>query len=339
MSGRAFRLARESDRAAITAFMNMHWGAPHPLVNVPVLFDYYYKADGGALRFALAEDDGALSALAGFLPASDNAHPDIWVSIWVADKAARGAGLELMAELPALTGCRTLACNNIRENTLPFYEFLGYATGRLEQFYRLAPRETYALARVENPVFLPAGGDAELMALSSAAALADAAGAVHTGERLRAMNPQKDLWYLRHRYLEFPALAPAHQYRLYAASAGGAPFALLATRMASWEGTNVLRLVDYIGLPEDFPRLGAALDRLMHSVDAEYMDCYCAGIPAETMTAAGFCLRQTGSKDIIPNYLDPPVCENTDYFYFTSNPSQFTMFKADGDQDRPNIRF
>ena len=29
--------------------------------------------------------------------------------------------------------------------------------------------------------------------------------------------------------------------------------------------------------------------------------------------------------------------ENTEYCYFTSDPDGFMLFKADGDQDRPNI--
>ena len=53
---------------------------------------------------------------------------------------------------------------------------------------------------------------------------------------------------------------------------------------------------------------------------------------------SGFCARTEDDLNIIPNYLTPPLCENTEYYFFTSEPAAFTMFKADGDQDRPNIR-
>ena len=99
----------------------------------------------------------------------------------------------------------------------------------------------------------------------------------------------------------------------------------------------VLRLVDYIGPDALLPRLGAALDALLQSSGAEYIDCYCAGIPAELWAAAGFAQRCIGDGVTIPNYLNPPLLANTEYYYFTSAPEGCVLFKADGDQDRPNL--
>ena len=53
---------------------------------------------------------------------------------------------------------------------------------------------------------------------------------------------------------------------------------------------------------------------------------------------AGFTERVEGDGCIIPNYLTPPVHENTEYYYFTNKPESFVLFKADGDQDRPNLK-
>ena len=35
--------------------------------------------------------------------------------------------------------------------------------------------------------------------------------------------------------------------------------------------------------------------------------------------------------------LTPPLRQNTEYYYFTNQPDGFVLFKADGDQDRPNL--
>ena len=43
------------------------------------------------------------------------------------------------------------------------------------------------------------------------------------------------------------------------------------------------------------------------------MDCYNAGIPADVWLAAGFTERVEGDGCIIPNYLTPPLHENTEY--------------------------
>ena len=48
--------------------------------------------------------------------------------------------------------------------------------------------------------------------------------------------------------------------------------------------------------------------------------------------------RLEGDGSVIPNYLTPPLLENTEYYYFTNKPENFVLFKADGDQDRPNLK-
>ena len=78
-------------------------------------------------------------------------------------------------------------------------------------------------------------------------------------------------------------------------------------------------------------------DKLLREAGAEYLDCYNAGIPAAVWRAAGLRERLPGDGVTIPNYLTPPLQENTEYYYFTSAPENFVLFKADGDQDRPNL--
>ncbi len=330
MNEYTFRLARADDSAAVRAFVRRHWGAPHPLVEADEFFNYYYRAENGVLRFALCEEDGQLAAIAGYVPASRSENPDVWVSLWVADKAAKGSGLALMDALPRLCGCRTLACNNIRPETRPFYHFLGYETGRVGHFYRLADRPAYQLATVAEKDIPPVAGDIALRLIPDAEALA-ACGFTPP----QNANPCKDLWYITRRYFAYP-----HQkYKVYGLVPPGkaTPAALLCTRTIPAGGAAVLRIADFIGPPGLLPGAGASIDALMREVGAEYADLYCAGIPAALLRQAGFAERAGDSPNVIPNYLNPPKRENTEYYYFTSRPEDFTLFKADGDQDRPNI--
>lgn len=325
-----FRLATLADKPAIVQFMNTHWGSAHPLVNIDAFFNYYYVAPSGGLQFALAFSQQKLAALAGFVLANQTSQPDVWVSIWVADPAERGSGLDLMAKLPELTGCRTLACNNIRPNTRPFYEFLGYTTGQVNHYYRLANKASYVLARVHTKTIAPTHGQAELQLLSCADEL-HACGFAPP----KNTNPYKDLWYITRRYFAYP-----HQsYQVYGVFAPRqkTPDALLVARLVPACGTCTLRIVDFIGAPELLAETGTAIDRLMAEQDAEYADLYCAGLADSLLWEAGFARRKEEDGNIIPNYLNPPLFENTDYYYFTNRPQGFVLFKADGDQDRPNI--
>lgn len=324
-----FRLARPGEDAAIIDFINANFDMRLPLLNVPEMYRYYYAGPDGAPRFVLAEQDGALLAAAGYLPANSGPAPDIWVSIWAAAPGHGGIGLELLAALPRLTGARVAACNNVRPQVRALYRFLGWQAQRLPHYYRLNDAAAPVLCQNAQPP-LPAGGDLPLTRVESAAALR-ALGlppAPHT--------PFKDAGYLTHRYFENPWFC----YDVWAAAEGGALLAYAVTRTVPAADTGcvpVVRLVDFIGADAVLPRIGRALDGILHAAGAEYIDCYNAGIPPEVWQAAGFCERREGDGAVIPNYLAPPLRENTEYYYTVRTPDGFVLFKADGDQDRPNL--
>ena len=330
MSEPVFRLARPGEGPAITAFINSHFDMRLPLLNRPELYHYYYESRGDAPQFAVAEQDGRYLSAAGFIFASDAPCPDVWVSIWVAAKGRNGVGLELMSALPELLGARVVACNNIRANTCVLYQFLGWTAERMGHYYRLGRLENFTLAAPAVPVRLPAARNLRLEKVPDTLVL-DSLGMPDTPH-----TPRKDLWYLRRRYFAYPHLT----YDVWAAMEHGRLLAYVVTRTVTATDTGcvpVVRLVDFIGPDEVLPRLGGALDDLLRETGAEYMDCYNAGIPSELWQAAGFCERREGDGTIIPNYLTPPLRNNTEYYYFTSDPEQFVLFKADGDQDRANL--
>lgn len=333
MSKFILRHATLADEQNIITFLNTYWGSAHPLVNNKDFFNYYYKTEN-TLQFCLATDEEGIAAVCGYILTNEYPEPDLWVSIWCARKNAKGAGLELMSEMKALTGCRVIACNNIRENTMAFYTFLGYTALRLPHCYRLADKDVYTVAQIKNKQILPVTmyEDAPTLSLISSATILKEQ---YTPDA--SLLPYKDIWYIARRYFAYP-MQEMQKYMVYGVQEhNGTISALLVTRIVLVENIPVLRIVDYIGKPTAFGRLGVAIGGLMQETSAEYVDMYCYGISEEILNSAGFVLRERGDENIIPNYLNPPLYENTEYFFFTSQTDGFTMFKADGDQDRPNI--
>lgn len=330
-----FRLARPGEDQAVIDFINANFDMRLPLINRPEFYGFYFAAPGGgAPRFALAlAPDGAILSAAGYLPASDGPGADVWVSIWVAAKGHNGVGLELMDALPGLLGARVVACNNIRPATCKLYHFLGWQAQRMGHYYRLGTPGNggWALAAPGNACSLPAPAyDLGLERVEDAEALAG------LGLPQTPHTPRKDLWYLRRRFFEFPHF----HYDVWAVRESGRLLAYAVTRTVSADDTGcvpVLRLLDFIGPDEVLPRIGGALDRLLRDSGAEYLDCYNAGIPPAVWRQAGLSERLPGDEVVIPNYLTPPLHDNTEYYYFTNEPDGFVMFKADGDQDRPNL--
>lgn len=336
-----FRLAEYSDRQAVISFVNANFDWKLPLINRPEWFEYYYC--GTRLQFALAERAGRLLSVVGYIPANSSEAPDIWASVWVAAKGENGVGLELMNALPGLVGARIVACNNIRANTCAFYRFLGWQAGRIPHYYRLAKRESAAAYRLAKPA-LPAGADAahfapEILPAGGDLALDRVSGVMRLeslGMPATPHTPRKDIGYLARRYFSFPHM----EYNVWSVHDGRSLLAYLVTNtVMSGESSDipVLRIVDFIGEDAVLPRIGGAIDALLAKTGAEYADCYCAGIPAAIFAAAGFTERREGDGTVIPNYLTPPLCENTEYYYFVNQPEGFVLFKADGDQNRPNL--
>lgn len=167
----------------------------------------------------------------------------------------------------------------------------------------------------------------------------DAAALAALGLPHSSHTPHKDLWYLQRRYFAYP-----HQnYDVWAVQEAGALLAYAITRTITAAETGcvpVVRLVDFIGDDAVLPRIGGALDKLLHDAGAEYLDCYNAGIPAAVWAAAGLTERCEDDGVIIPNYLTPPLRQNTEYYYFTNQPDGFVLFKADGrpGQTQPALR-
>jgi len=302
-----------------------------PLLNRPELYHHYYAGRGGVPQFAVAEQDGEYVSAAGYILANTKRRPDVWVSVWVAAKSHNGVGLELMNALPGLLNADVVACNNIRPNTCTFYQFLGWKAERLPHYYRLGRRRAYYLAKPLRYSLPPVQRDLGLAKIESAADL------IPLGMPATPHTPRKDVWYMRRRYFHYPHF----KYDVWAAQENGKLLAYVVTRTVTAQETGcaaVVRLVDFIGEDSVLPRIGAALDAILNHAGAEYMDCYNAGIPADVWLAAGFTERVEGDGCIIPNYLTPPVHENTEYYYFTNKPESFVLFKADGDQDRPNLK-
>lgn len=333
MSEVEFRLAVLGEEGAIIDFINSNFDMRLPLLNRPELYRHYYQGRGGVPQFAVAVQDGRYLSAAGYILANTAPQPDVWVSVWVAAKGHNGIGLELMNALPELLHANVLACNNIRPNTCTFYRFLGWEADRMHHYYRLNTPGPggYQLAKPFAPVILPVQSGLALQRVESAAEL------IPLGMPPLPHTPKKDIWYLRRRYFHYPHFT----YDVWAAMLDGKLAAYLVTRTVPAADTGyatVLRLVDFIGPDEALPLLGSALDRLLHQENAEYIDCYNVGIPAAIWRDTGFCERLPDDGTIIPNYLTPPLWENTEYYYFTNKPEGFVMFKADGDQDRPNLK-
>jgi hypothetical protein len=348
----AISLCRGEDVDAVQAFLDAHWSPGHALARSRPLFDWQYRqADGSySMLAARRPGDGDILGVLGFIPstrfdAGAVGRESVWLALWKVrpDAGAAGLGVALLSRLSRLAPWTAIGAVGLAAESRAILAALGYQTGVMARYCLL--NHDYLAQPERRPFRLAAfgpGGPAAMNRSSgdegvrlvrlNADDFAAAAGGL--ANRIDAA-PARTTAYHRQRFFDHPF----YRYDVYAVRRGEITTGLLALRLAAAEGARALRLVDYFGPVDGLAGGGPAFQTLLRDADAEYIDVFNAGLPPETFTAAGFTPLAPAADDmIIPGLFEPFVRSNPVLHYAMKIPSgaPFVLFKADGDQDRPN---
>jgi hypothetical protein len=330
------RRCADEDVGALMAFIDRHWQPGHVLATSRALVDWQHREPDGSYNFMLAWNGDALVGALGYVPTRryDPALADdsvLWLALWRTrdDVKAAGLGLRLLEALSRSEPHTAMAVSGINLSHPPIYRALGYRVAELGQYFLVnpeMPRHLIAAADDAAPVWPePTPGDAVFTEMDGEA--------LRTLRLSGAAHPRKTACYFRTRFLEHPF----YRYRVVLA-AHGAQQALLAMRVARHGDASALRLVDSAGDVEVLARCGSALARQMREDRVEYADLWQWGLPEGTLEAAGFARVDPGGPIVVPNYFEPFLAKNGRILCAVkaADARPFRVFRADGDQDRPN---
>lgn len=322
------RLATTSDTAAIMKFIDEHWKKGHILAVNEEMFRYEFEA-GEYLNIVIAVDEnGELEGMEGFIPYAHTARDSMLV-IWKVLKTENPMlGLEILQYIRENTDSRLVASPGINRRTRGLYEYLGIQTGRMTQWYRLNKLPDYEIAVIKDASIPEVRTGKPLKKFSTFEELEH----VFRFEKYRASGkkPYKEAWYIEKRYFNHPV----YSYDVYGVMTGEECATLLVFRMQKLHKARAYRFVDVIGDFDGVYDATSAIDAILSENGAEYTDFYEVGMDENAMERAGW-KKVENSGNIIPNYFAPFVQENIDIFYCSSD-ADIHLFKADGDQDRPN---
>jgi hypothetical protein len=340
------RLACGDDRTPILRFINEHWKRDHIFVHSRVLFDWQHlsSAHAGQFNFVLALHPTShdILALLGFIPMSQFSLRLEWsetfLAIWKVRDDIRlpGLGVGLLESVVRHTQPAMIGVVGISRMAVPLYRVLGFQTGLLDHHVLFNPRRrTFLIASgVESrhmPTVAPFDSAVRCVPLTNACAS-------QTIEALCAASVPRKTWdYVRHRYLQHPF----YRYQVLGLSRDGALDAILIARKVHANQSAALRITDYLGDAGVLPRFQGALQNILVSENAEYLDIYQHGIPDDLLTAAGFVNRRQQPSLTVPNYFEPFENANIelDFAYRVYDPllsGRIRILRGDGDQDRPN---
>lgn len=331
-----FRIATINDIDNIMFFIKEEWNPNHILAHDKNFFIWMYgNDDSDAINFVLMVDknDDSIKGLNGFIKYStDSTHLYVSSAITKVSNSVTIplSGVELIKRFHLLVNAKGYYSYGTNPRTMiPIAQrVFKYDTGYMDQYYRLNSKiDTFSVAVVNNKDILPVKkGSWKLFQLLSEDELFE-----FDFNNDYDDHAYKSKEYIIKRYFKHPIYTydlffikdDTHQNR-----------GLLITREISVSDKKILRIVDFIGKLSSLKNIGYAIDELIVTNNYEYVDFYEKGIPEDYMKEMGF-IKNAG-ENIIPHYFEPFLQENIKLMYQRSD-KKIIIFKATGDQDRPNI--
>lgn len=325
------RFAKMEDITKIMEFIECYWKKEHILVKSYSFFKYEFCKNDN-VNFVISEESGEINGIVGFISYSEENEKDIAGVMWKVIKTDSPIlGVELLKFMIDNSKCRIAMSLGINKNTVPIYKWLGYSTGKLKHFYRIGNQEKLKLARYSKreEVQITELIQYELREINDFEQLANRF-SFDEYKNLKT-KPYKSKEYIERRYFNHPI----YKYKVYGIEDKEKIETFIVAREVECKGAIILRIIDCIGKWENLRHIGNAIGKILNDYAYEYVDFYQTGIPDEIITASGFRLKDE-TTTMIPNYFEPFLSENIDIYYFSTD-KEITLFKGDGDQDRPSV--
>ena len=327
------RGCRDEDVPALMAFLGEHWRSDHVLSRSRALMDWQHQGETGDYAYRIAVDAEGIAGAIGYILASRfdpalAAEDVLWVALWVVRADLRGTalGLRLLDDLRRNVPHRSIGVNGINPDHPVMYRALGFTAVTLVQHVALHPSMSPHLTSFPAGAHLP-----RLQPGLTVAREVDSVSIAQASVTPEA-GPAKSVTYFRHRFLDHPF----YRYRVHELCRDGA-HALMATRVAEHDGHRALRIVDYAGPAAVLSEAGTVLEELLIESQAEYVDLIEHGLPAETFDAMGMMAVDPDGPIMVPNFFEPFLARTARPLCVYRTPEEvFRVFRADGDQDRPN---
>lgn len=347
-------IAVESDTDRLVEFIEEHWSATHIFAHRPEVFTWQHAQGDGRLNMIFAEavdtDSPGVVAVLGFIPMGrfdpSLGDSDLMLAIWKVRETGvpPGLGLRLLKVLQRELAPRMIAAIGTSQQVRPIYEVLGYQVGSLHHSALFGPHcesdSTHIATGVppEACASRPASDcDVSFEGLG-ADAVADVTDEIRAKVDAIASDrlPAKSWDYIVERYLQHPW----YDYDVRQVLVDGELVAVVVWRAVSAQGSRLLRIVDIIG-DTDWLRHGAAeLQQATAQADAEYIDLVQWGVDAEVLADGGFISVDDHADLVLPNYFAPFEARNIEIelaFKVLEGDLPVQLFRADSDQDRPNV--
>jgi hypothetical protein len=326
------RLCTKKDIEDLKEFLNNKWQKNHILTKDDLLLDFQHK-NNDVYNFVISRDrNNKINGVLGFIPTyqfdqtllKDSC---VWLAIWKVDEeiSSPGLGISLIKWLEENFNPRFIGTvgQNFEANKL--YNMLGFYTGEMNHYY-------FANCDLEEFKILKNIDKNSIPKIFQDALPVKNINFTEIDDKIFINSPKKTKSYVENRFLNHPS----YHYLFFGVFIDKQLKVLIIARIVVANNVSCLRIVDMYGNFSELENYQFDLKKLIKKYNCEYVDCLNHGIPRNFFINWGFCLKD--DKVIIPEYFEPFIRKNKKiYFAIKPHFNDFTIFKSDCDQDRPNI--
>lgn len=333
------RLCKEEEINLFIDFIKNHWKVDHIYVRSKKLLKWqYYNSKIEMYNIVIAKDkqSGEIHAVCSFIPVEhfmgDVSFEVIWGSLWKSrdDVAADGLGLSVVYYILSTFNPLFWGGVGISKKALKIDKALGMKVGSMKHYF-IPNRSltTYKLITICQNLPVPFCDTAVSLEICSQKDFFS----LPEEEFVNCIFPVKKKVYFVHRFFNHPY----YHYKILKVVSSTRKICYLFTRVINVNDRHVIRVVDMAGDMTAMHGAGSRFQEYLVSQGAEYMDLLNYGCQESLFENAGFYLK-TGNT-VIPEYFEPFVKENVNLecSYVSELNCATVFFKADADQDRPNL--
>lgn len=337
----------KDDYEELIKFIDENWKKDHIFVKSKTLFDWqHYDKINNRYNFIIARNKATniIDAILGFVPTyqydSSIEICDIWPCIWQIREGikVKGLGSSLYKYLSDNLNIRSICILGISEIALSLYKRWNFNSGKINQYYMVNKTKVSfnLIDNLDGRFFYESVEHKNILCkILVECSKKDLERIDDDFFSLKGVIPKKSKKYYINRFFNHPI----YKYSAYKVLNDNSLEAMLFIREVKNIESKALRIVDFCGNIEAIEGMCEQIQKLMCDRDAEYIDFLNVGIEEKHFNSAGFIRKEINGEIIVPNYYEPFLLKNVDldYAWKTIDECEPIFFKADADQDRPNI--
>ena len=327
------KFATTENTDEIMNFINDNWKENHILARDKDFFLYEHQ-DNKRINYVLSYDEDKINGVLGFIKYSGD-NSDVATVIWKALKSDTNPmlGIELLEFLRNNSEYKVTFSPGINAKTIGIYNYLGIYTNYLSQFVIINDKiKNHKILKIKDATY-----STKLNFIENTEYIFKEIGQHQLDFNFNDNHhiPHKDKEYFVKRYYNHPI----YKYTVFGVYKEEIISSLIVAREVVVGNSKILRIMDYLGNENNIIYISKYLYQIVIDNDYEYIDFMCYGINDTTLEKACFTKVNLKSNDlIVPNYFSPFIQENIkiNFMADTKEIDKIRIFKADGDQDRPN---